>query len=57
MKQIKKTIKFCNSIGIILPKIFADEMNIKQKDKVSIEYDEANQLIIIEKVVSNGKSH
>lgn len=51
MRTNKKVIKFGGSVGVILPQIFLDTMKVKEKDLISITYDEVSKSIILKKEV------
>ena len=47
MKNIKQTIKFGNSVGIVIPKFIVDDLQIESGTEVIIDYDEKEKVIKI----------
>lgn len=43
----RKIVKVGNSLGIIIPSIFLDELGLTHKDAVEMEYDETLKVITL----------
>lgn len=43
----RKIIRVGNSLGVIIPSIFLDELGLTHKDAVELEYDEILKVITI----------